>query len=107
LVVFESRSQRRDPTGDLGQISNFALVPDGENAYFVGRDHKAVKGHVSRMAIGNNQFTQFPLDAAAYERMRGEVVNRGLDRYHCALRGNWIFVAQELKGALDVIESAL
>jgi hypothetical protein len=39
--------------------------------------------------------------------MRGEIVDGGLDRGDGTVRGIGVFVAQELKGALDVIERPL
>lgn len=42
--------------GWLGLKPDFALVPDRKNTNFVFGNHEAVQGHVSGMAIRNNQF---------------------------------------------------
>jgi hypothetical protein len=39
--------------------------------------------------------------------VRGEVINRGLDRRHGVSRGIWVLIAQKLKGAFDVFESPI
>jgi len=82
-------------------------MPDRKNTDLVARDHKSVQGDVSGVAVRDDQFAQVPLDAPSYERVRGEVIDRGLDRRHCIQCGIWVFVAQEREGTLDVIESTL
>lgn len=59
------------------------------------------------MAIGNDQFAQFAFKATTYKWMRREIVGRGLDRGHGTLCGSGILVAQELKGAVDMIQRPL
>jgi len=93
--------------GRLGLEAHFALVTNCEDADFVDGDDKAIKGNVSGMAIGNNQFAQFAFDPPAYHRVCGEVVDRGLDGRDGIQRGLCVFVTEELEGALDVIESPL
>jgi hypothetical protein len=38
----------------LGLKSDFALVPDREHAYFIGRDDESVQCYISGMAVGND-----------------------------------------------------
>ena len=89
----------------LRQKSYFPLVSNCQNAHFVLRDHESIQGQVSGAAIGNDQFAQIPFNAPPNERVRGEVVDRGLNRCHGASRGCRILVAH-LKVAFDVIQSA-
>lgn len=58
------------------------------------------------MTVRNDQLAQFAFDAAAYEGVRGEAVNRGLDRNNSSEGGIRILVAQESECALNVIERA-
>jgi hypothetical protein len=104
LTVARSRSVRA-ATSKLRQKPDFALVADCEDTDFVARDHKPVQRYIAGMAIGNDQFAQFSFYTTAYERMGGEVVDGGLDRGHGTVCGVRVFVAQELKSTLDVIES--
>ena len=90
----------------LRQKSYFPLVSDCQNAHFILRDDKSIQGHVSGVAIGNDQFAQIPFNAPPHQRVRGEVVDRGLNGRHGAPRSCRILVAQKLKCAIDVIESA-
>lgn len=46
--------------------SHFPLVSNGENANFIDRNHKAVQGDVSGLAVGNDQFAQFAFKPPAY-----------------------------------------
>jgi hypothetical protein len=79
------------------------LVPDREDAYFIGRDDESVQCYISGVAVGNDQLAQFALEAPPYQRVSGEVPDCRLDRRHGALCGIRIFVAQELESALDMI----
>jgi methyl coenzyme M reductase gamma subunit len=86
--------------------SDFALVPDRENADFFGGNHKSVQGNVSGMAVRDDQFAQFAFEAPSDQWVRGKVLDRGLDRIDCSQCSGRIFVAQKLECALNMIESS-
>lgn len=75
-----------------------------QDSYLFSRNHKAVKGDVTRLPVGNDQLPQLALHAATYKRVRGQVINRRLNRRHCVRRSIRIFVCQELKRAFDMIQ---
>lgn len=89
----QSRELRAWRPDVLELKSDFALVPDSENADFVGGNHKSVQRDVTGMTVGNNQLAQFAFDPASYQWMRGKVVDRRLDCRDCVLCGIRIFVA--------------
>lgn len=83
---------------------HFPLVSNGQNADLVARYHKTIQSNVSRVAVRNDQFAQFPLNPTPDQRVRREAVDRRLDRRNRAQRCIWILVAQKLKGALDMLK---
>jgi len=48
-------------------------------ATMVSRDHESVQGNVTRLTVRNDQFTQLALEAPAYQRMCGKIVDRRAD----------------------------
>jgi len=78
-------------------------MSNGENADFVVRNYKPIKGDISGVPVGNNQLAQFAFDAPPNQGMRGEIINRRLDSLDSAQRCIGIFVSQELKSAFDVV----
>jgi hypothetical protein len=93
-------------SGQLRKESQFPLVSNCQDTYLIARNHKSIQGNVSRLPVGNNQLAQFAFDAAAYQGMHYEIVNRRLDRGSCVQRGVRIPVTHKLKCALDMIKSA-
>jgi len=88
----------------LRQEPQLALMANGEDADLVSRDHESVQGNVTRLTVRNDQFTQLALEAPAYQRMCGKIVDRRadcIDGADCCAR---VLVPQELECALNVIE---
>lgn len=81
-------------------------MSDRQDADFIERDDKAIKRDVARLPVGDDQFPQLSFDSSADERMRGQILDRRTNRGDGVKRRVRILVAQELKGALDVIQSA-
>lgn len=77
-------------------------MADCQNPYLFSRNHKAVQGDVTRLPVRNNQLPQLAFHAAAYKRVRGQIINRRLNCRHRVERSVWILVSQELKRALDM-----
>jgi|HubBroStandDraft_5_1064220.scaffolds.fasta_scaffold42683_3 hypothetical protein len=79
--------------GGLRNISDFPLMSNRKNADFIGGNDKAIQRDVSGVAVGDDELSQFAFKASSYQRVGGEVVDCGLDRCDCILRGIRIFVS--------------
>jgi len=86
------------------QKAQLALVPNGQDAHFILRNHEPIQREVPCLSIGNDQLAQFTFDSTNDQWMRPEAINGRLDgcnRSQCRVR---VFITQELERALYVVE---
>lgn len=86
------------------QKAQLALVPNGQDAHFILRNHEPIQGEVPCVPIGNDQLAQLTFDSPTDQWMRPEAINGRLDgcnRIQCRAR---VFLTQELERALYLVE---
>ena len=75
-------------------------------AHFIVLHHKPVQSDISSGAKGNHQLPQVAFDTAADQRMLGEIVYGGFDRFGGRRCGGWILRKQEFQRVREILERA-
>lgn len=105
LAERSTRGQRRARDHmSSRQKAQLTLVPNGQDAHFILRNHEPIQGEVPCLSIGNDQLAQLTFDSPTDQWMRPEVINGRLDgcnRIQCRVR---VFLPQELERARYVVE---